>query len=150
MLRVADIMTREVFTVRASEPVEEVAWALATRSIRGAPVVGDGGELVGTLTKNALARHAHHAPGGTVPAILAEDLMAPEIAFLREDDAAVEAVRVLADGAHPQAVVVDLDGAVVGIVTPMDVLKALVHGDRFVDVDADAPEITARYLGGHP
>jgi len=36
----------------------------------------------------------------------------------------------------------------VGIVTPMDVLKALVHGDRFVERDADAEEIAATYLNG--
>jgi CBS-domain-containing membrane protein len=157
MLRVADIMTRDVYTVRATAPLDDVAWALATRNIRGAPVRDEDGRLVGTLTKNALAARALKPAGGgparavaddSPPPLLAEDLMSPHVAFLRDGDAAVEAVRMLADGVHPQAVVIDADGDMVGIVTPMDVLKALVHGDRFVERDADAEEIAATYLNG--
>jgi CBS-domain-containing membrane protein len=141
MLKIADIMTAEVFTVSAGAPVQEVAWSLAIRSISGAPVRDARGRLVGTITKAELIDPDRAAwPRGA--GLTAGDVMSPRVAVARADEPAMTAVRLLQRERLRQVIVTDAAGGVVGIVTPMDVLKALVHGDRFVDVGqpVEAPE----------
>jgi CBS-domain-containing membrane protein len=131
MLKISDIMSRDVFTVSAAVPIEDVAWALAIRGISGAPVRDGKGRLVGTLTKAELIdpdRGAWH----TSPPV-ARDVMSPRVTVIRADEPAMAAVRLMSGQGIPHLIVVDRDEAVVGIVTPMDVLKALVHGDSFVE-----------------
>lgn len=52
---VADVMTREPFTVQASASVEDVATLLVDRDVSRLPVV-EGGDLVGIVTKSDVLR----------------------------------------------------------------------------------------------
>lgn len=132
MLKISEIMTDDVFTVSATAPVEEVAWALAIRTISGAPVRDSRGRLVGTVTKAELTDPERGAwPAGAQ--LTAQDVMSPRVIVARADAPAIDAVRTLARERTQQIIVVDREGEVVGVVTPMDVLKALVHGDSFVE-----------------
>jgi CBS-domain-containing membrane protein len=128
MLTIADIMTEEVFSVAVTDSVEEVVWALAIRNISGAPVRDDLGRLVGVVTKADLAdpeRGAWSRAARSAPTTVGE-VMSPRIVLARADEPAMKAVRLLAGSQHPaQIIVVDRFDRVVGIVTPMDVLKAL-------------------------
>jgi len=54
MMRAKDIMTRDVITVRAETTVEELARLLIRHRISGAPVVDEGGRLIGIVTENDL------------------------------------------------------------------------------------------------
>lgn len=49
--RIADVMTREVITVRTGTPFDEVVSTLAAHHISGAPVLDDTGHLVGMVTE---------------------------------------------------------------------------------------------------
>jgi len=49
-VRARDIMTREVFAVRRSTPLEEVAEVMAARGISGVPVVEDDGKIAGVIS----------------------------------------------------------------------------------------------------
>jgi CBS domain-containing membrane protein len=131
VLTIADIMTEEVFCVASSDPVEEVAWALAIRNIGGAPVSDGRGRLVGTVTKAELCdpKRGLWSRRFRLEPLLAADVMSPQVLVARADEPASSAVKALAAGQLRQIVVADDDGHVVGIVTPTDVLKALVHGD---------------------
>jgi CBS domain-containing protein len=52
---VADIMTRDVFTVKEETPVEEVALILATRKIKRVPVLR-AGKMVGIISRADIVR----------------------------------------------------------------------------------------------
>jgi CBS domain-containing protein len=55
-LTAADLMTRDVFTVRTRDSVHHVAKLLNERRISGAPVLDDRGRLVGIISKTDLVR----------------------------------------------------------------------------------------------
>lgn len=54
MLKAKDIMTKDVMTVKADTPIQEMARILTERKISGVPVVDDDGSLVGIVTENDL------------------------------------------------------------------------------------------------
>lgn len=148
-LRVTEIMTRDVLTVRPEDSLEEVVARLAERGISGAPVVNEDGRLVGLLDDDDLivsdARlHAptvielfgayltlpgerqryeedlRHALAGTAGELMERD--APSVG----EDGTVEDVATLMVERHVSRVpVVDADRRVVGIVTRGDLVAAM-------------------------
>jgi acetoin utilization protein AcuB len=122
MLKIADIMTADVFTVEASAPVEEVAWALALRNIGGAPVHDRRGRLVGTVSKGELTDWLRDKRGGRA---VVGDVMSARVLVVRADAPVIEAAELLTREGARQLVVVNEREEVVGIVTSMDVLEAV-------------------------
>lgn len=57
-IRVDTAMSREVFTIRDDETVEEAEHIMKRRQVRRLPVVNQAGDLVGVLSLSDLARHA--------------------------------------------------------------------------------------------
>ena len=58
MLTVADVMTRDVLTVKPETPVEAVAGLLYEGRISGVPVLDDQGRVVGILSEGDLMAHS--------------------------------------------------------------------------------------------
>ncbi len=54
MLKVRDLMTGEVVTVRPTTPIKDVARLLIEHRISGMPVVDDGGRIVGVVSEGDL------------------------------------------------------------------------------------------------
>ena len=106
MLLIKDIMTSPVYTVEAGASAGEAAWALTRRHIGGAPARDAAGNLVGVLSSS--------------------DLVNPEPAQWIK-----AAVNDMAKRSIHRIVVLDGDSNLAGIVTPMDVVRALARGDRF-------------------
>jgi CBS domain-containing protein len=149
---VSEVMTRRVICVRTTLPVRAVLMVLVEHGISGAPVVDAAGRPVGMVSITDLLREEydqiedeedellpHFAreavdrnraggrPGG--PAHLtAEDIMTPSVFSVREEarvaDAAVEMAR---RGVH-RVPVVSRDGAVVGMVSALDVMRWMAAG----------------------
>src|SRR5262245_50325389 len=82
MLRIRDIMTREVFVLPAEASLEEAASSLSSRGIGGAPVRDRRGQLVGVLSKSDLV----DPENGTADARTVGDVMMPALLTLHEDD----------------------------------------------------------------
>ena len=63
-MKVKDVMTKDVITVRLDTPVTSVARLFREKAISGLPVVDDEGDLVGIVTEvDLIARHARpHFP----------------------------------------------------------------------------------------
>jgi CBS-domain-containing membrane protein len=136
MLRVGDIMTRNVFTLSEQTSLEEAAWGLTANAVSGAPVRDHHGRLVGVLSKTDLVDPARAETRGEIPTVA--DAMTPALLALRVDNPAMDAVRLMvADGIH-RVIVIDERGRLAGIVTPMDVLRALACGLRF-EAESRAP-----------
>jgi CBS domain-containing protein len=61
--------------------------------------------------------------------------MNPDVISLYAEDPAMAAVEEMAKRGIHRIVVLDGESKLAGIVTPMDVVRALVRGDRFQRVD---------------
>jgi CBS domain-containing protein len=147
---VAEIMDREPATVTPDTDVETVIRTLREHELPGVAVVNEGGRLVGIVTESDLVLPDEdgdlHLPhyvnifGGTVfiePlrrfeerlrkafASTAADMMTEDPATVSPDTTVDEAARVIHESGHNRLPVVE-HGRLVGIVTRMDVLGALV------------------------
>jgi CBS-domain-containing membrane protein len=122
MLKIRDIMSRNVFTLSEQASLEDAAWGLTANGVSGAPVRDKHGRLVGVLSKTDLVDPDRgQAPDDRTVG----DAMTPALLAMQADEPAMDAVRLMvADGIH-RVIVVDEKGKLAGIVTPMDVLKAL-------------------------
>ena len=145
MLRVRDIMTTDIFTVAADASAEEAAWGLTRRHIGGAPVQDKDGTITGMLSKSDLVNPepAQWIRGEATVA----DLMNPDVLMLYRDDPALAAAVGMVQRDIHRVVVVDENEKMVGIVTSMDIVKAVAAGRSFdvetEDVDT-APILVAR------
>ncbi|MDP8944260.1 MAG: CBS domain-containing protein [Actinomycetota bacterium] len=150
-LTVRDIMDRDPVTVTPDTEVEAVIRVLREHELHGVPVVTPGGRCVGMITEADLVIADEegdlHLPhyltlfGGLIfiePlrrfeerlrkafAGTAEDLMTRDLTTIGPDASVHEAARVISSSGHNRLPVVE-HGRLVGVVTRVDVLGALVQ-----------------------
>lgn len=141
MLRVRDIMTAEPFTFSDDVSALEARWALTRRHIGGAPVTDGEGKLVGVLSQSDLV---DPAPEDWIKGEAAvSDLMNPDVEFVYADDPALAAAQVMAGKGLHRLVVLDTEGEVAGIVTGLDIVRALARGMSFAPDAADGDALDA-------
>jgi CBS domain-containing protein len=121
---VADIMTRELVMLDSRTSLEVAARILAERRIGGAPIVSPTGEPIGMVTRADLLDPRHASTDASVESAMTRLLYA-----VRPTDPALAAVRLMAAENIHRVVVVNERGALIGIVTSMDVVRALAHGE---------------------
>lgn len=131
-LRVRDIMTTEVHTLEASASVAEAARELTAHCITGAPVL-DNGRIVGVVSTTDLVEPQNWPAEGRQPTV--DTVMTRVVYAVRPGDPVMTAVRLMAEENIHRAIVVGDDGKLVGIITPMDVLRSLARGDGVQDGD---------------
>jgi CBS domain-containing protein len=147
---VADIMERDPETVTPDADVESVVRIMRDNELPGVPVVSEGGRCVGIVTEADLVLpddegdlhlpHYINVFGGTVflePlkrfedrlrkafASTATDMMTEDPTTVAPDTSVAEAARIIHDSGHNRLPVVE-HGRLVGVVTRVDVLGALV------------------------
>ena len=142
MLKIGDIMTREVFTVRPTATAEEASWALAVRGISGAPVRDGMGRLLGVISRSDLSDPERHPLG--LENQLVKDIMTPAMLTLLESEPALDAVRLMVREEVHRVLVVNEAGNLTGIVTTTDVLRALLEGDSMSNDDDSEDDNEAR------
>jgi CBS-domain-containing membrane protein len=130
MLTIADIMTRDVFTLTPDLSAADAAAALVSRGFSGAPVRDAAGRVLGVLSRTDLTDPDRRPPGS---ARSVADLMTPGLLALRASDPVMSAVRLMVREEVHRIVVLDEHGGLAGIVTPSDVLRALIAGDDLQD-----------------
>ena len=131
-MRVREIMTKPVQTLPADISVAEAALRMATNHISGAPVV-DHGRVVGVVSRSDLIHPQNWPARGAHPTV--DSVMTRVVLAVRPGDPVMSAVRLMLDEQIHRVIVVDDNGTIAGIVSPMDVLRALAHGDRVQDGD---------------
>src|SRR5215210_2284617 len=150
-LTVADIMDTDTPTVRPEDTVEHVLRIMRDAELTGVPVVTSGGRCVGIITESDLVMTGEdadlHLPhyfelfGGLVflesmdhfeerlrkaTAALARDLMTEDPVTIEPTATVQEAARLISRSKHNRLPVVE-HGRLLGVVTRVDVLEALVH-----------------------
>ena len=129
ILLIRDIMTPRLFTLEAGASAEEAAWALTRRHIRGAPARDAEGNLVGMLSKSDLV---DPEPAQWIKKeATVGDLMNPDVVTLYAEDPAMLAAAEMVNRNIHRIVVLDAESQPVGIVTALDVVKALYRGAQF-------------------
>src|SRR5215210_5106769 len=148
---VADIMETDVPVVSPEDSVETVLRVMRDHEVPGVPVVNEGGRCVGIITQADLVLSGEdadlHLPhyfelfGGLVflesmdhfeerlrkaTAALARDLMTEDPLTIEPTASVEEAARLISRSKHNRLPVVE-HGRLVGVVTRVDVLEALVH-----------------------
>jgi CBS domain-containing protein len=152
---VGEIMTRKVILATPDMTAETVVAVMLDENISGVPVVDEKGKPVGMFSKTDVVRDGQDrfdervpvrfarvrgdevdlGPGyhvENVPTALVRDLMAPLAFTLPESAPVSQAAALMAyEGVH-RIPVVGVDGAVVGVVSTIDVLRWLAQGNGYL------------------
>ena len=144
-MRVAELMTTDVLSVSVETPLKDVAELLAARGISGCPVVDASGRLAGVVSEaDILAKERRprrqtrlgYVLGFPEPrdpkafARTAGEAMTAPAVTIAADRRVDAAAALMLDRAVNRLPVVDRDGALVGIVTRADLVRAFVHTDE--------------------
>jgi CBS domain-containing protein len=114
-LTVADLMTTDVITVNAAEPLKEARAEMAIGVIRHLAVVDDRGKLVGVVSDRDLLGHSR--------AHRISDIMTRDVVTTRPEASAADAAAVMIDHKIGSVLVVNEDNTLVGVVTQTDYLE---------------------------
>ena len=116
-LTVAEIMSRELYSVRPCDAAEDALDGILALAISGAPVLDEDRRPVGTVSvRNLVGRR----PGDRV----ASRMTTPAVT-VPESATVAEAGRLLAETGRHRLTVVDAAGRAVGLVSTLDVLRGL-------------------------
>jgi len=121
---VRDFMSREVISLSPGTEILKALLALAENDISGAPVVDDRGILVGILTEKDCIRSALEATYHSGYGGLVADFMSREVVTVAPDDGLVQTAEQFLEMSYHRYPVLE-DGALVGIISRRDIIKAL-------------------------
>ena len=125
MTRAIDVMTERPRTIARDSTIATAAQILEELEIRHLPVVDDAGELVGMISDRDL-RGAIAEGGGPPPSARVEDVMSDEVVEALPDDELAEVAELMVDNRIGAVPIVDERGALVGIVSYVDLLRAMI------------------------
>jgi CBS domain-containing protein len=148
-MRVKQVMSSPVVTVRPGTPVKEVAAVLVGCGISAVPVVGEDGRLLGIVSEGDLVPlQALPEPGrypgraelaGFLPRTAA-DAMTTRVVTVGEDADAAQAARLMLERSV-RSLPVLRGGRLTGIVSRRDLLRALARRDA--ELRAEVEELLA-------
>lgn len=159
-MNVADIMTREVISVRADMRVGQIARVFREHQLSGLPVVDQDGQLVGIVTElDMVKRHARpqmpaflpllgaYLPVGTkeykeslrrITGVTAEDIMTTPVNTISPDASVEDAATVMVSNRSNPLPVVDEDGRMIGIISRTDILAVIEDLELKQEEESDA------------
>ena len=112
--RCADVMSRDVLSIRADAPWSDAHRLLLEHDLRILPVVDDHGRVAGVVEM--------HEPDHALKTV--SDMMGEAVTAL-PDDSVLRLVDPLSDGRHHAVLITDGTGKLVGLVTQTDMIVAL-------------------------
>src|SRR5579862_9721055 len=140
-----DIMRKKVVTVSADSTLQETARLFIDKRISGAPVTDGKGRLIGVISQTDLVRKNRERSASSTPVYYGEDdqwarchgyliedpdltrvddVMTPAI-LSAKDTTPIEELARLMLSRHIHRIIITRDGRLCGIVTSMDMLRAL-------------------------
>ncbi len=158
-MNVADIMTREVVSVRADMRVGQIARVFREHQLSGLPVIDADGELVGIITElDMVKRHARpqmpaflpllgaYLPLGTkdykeslrrITGITAEDIMTTPVNTIGPDASIEDAATVMVSNRSNPLPVVDENDHMIGIISRTDILGVIEEMELRLEREGD-------------
>ena len=149
VMRVEDVMSREVVTVEPRTPIKDVAHLLVERRISGVPVVEADGSVVGVVSEGDILLKERDR-GGSAPLLAhlldlelpergkhdacdAADAMTAPPVTIRRTRPVHEAAALMLDRCVNRLPVVDEHSRLVGIVTRADLVRAFARTDAEIE-----------------
>jgi CBS domain-containing protein len=153
-MKVREVMTTDVITVRRDAPFKDVVELLLVNEVSGLPVVDADGVVVGMVTEaDVVAKGAYPGPRRRTLSVLADVLAGRDVHWARKaggtkaeelmntpvltaspDNDVRAAARAMVELRVKRLPVVE-DGRLVGIVSRPDVLRAFHRSDREIEAD---------------
>ncbi len=128
---VSSIMSRQVLSVREEAAAADAARLLIARDVAGVPVLDEDDRPIGVFSRTDLLRDELEQDGAALGGATVGDLMTP-LAFSLPEDASISQAAALMWFEHVHRLpVVSPDSRIVGIVTPMDVLRFVAELDGY-------------------
>lgn len=132
-LRVRDIMIRDVITIRADQRFTKADELFRLHQIRQLPVVDPYGVLLGLFTDGDIIRHISprfteegpYFDPGQLDGFLIRHAMTVDVKTVSPETRLRDAIGILLETKFSCLPVVDEDRKLVGIITPIDILKLL-------------------------
>jgi CBS-domain-containing membrane protein len=122
----ADIMTPGPVSIAHTDTVPEAVDFLTERGFGAAVVIDDAGHAIGVVTKTDVLMYTRrHKPGLEPDDTPVTEVMTPAVFSVRPNTSAHSVVeQLLETGAH-HLFVMDKSNVIVGVISPVDVLKKL-------------------------
>jgi CBS domain-containing protein len=149
VMKVKDVMTSDVVTVGPRTPLKDVGRLMVERRISGLPVVDEDGSVLGVVSEgDILVKERGHlaerslfdhlldiesGEGAKHDARDAADAMTWPAVTIRPDRSVPEAAAQMLDRRVNRLPVVDKNGALLGIVTRADLVRAFVREDDAIE-----------------
>jgi len=131
-MKIGDIMTTEIKSIKPDISVKEAAIILFNSQISGLPVVDKDNKLIGNFTEKDILRFIYEDDSKALTKkvenlanLKVSDIMSKEIITISADISLSEAARIMLTKAKRRLCVVEKNGRLIGIVARCDVLKAL-------------------------
>jgi CBS domain-containing protein len=169
---VADVMIEDVVSVSPSTPFRRLLDLLWVNEVSALPVVDEGGVLKGIVTESDLLVRAEFKPGSpngighkamiyskleAASPLTAADLMTSPVVTVRPDNTLIDTARMMRARHLRRLPVLDHAGALVGMVSQVDLLKVFFRSEETVEWDvrdvlkrrlADPTAVTVRVAEG--
>jgi IMP dehydrogenase len=124
-LRVGNLMTLNPVTIGPEESAGDAEQLLKAYRISGLPVVADG-VVVGVLSQtDLLTAHSSELIAGNWPRLKVRHLMTTPALTIRATASIESAARLMLEHHIHRLVVIDEDETPIGVITPLDLLRAL-------------------------
>src|SRR5215470_14545847 len=121
-LYVSNVMVKDVITVAESTPLKDVARMFVEKKITGAPVVNAQGELAGVISETDIIRKTTSI-GAWSPSTVGQIMTKPAVTV--SPDESLQRVCEMMYNRHIHRVVVAEGNQIKGILTTMDILRAI-------------------------
>lgn len=132
-LHARDVMVKDVITVSEKTPLKEVTKLFGDKHITGAPVVNEAGDLVGVISESDIIRKTTSI-GAWSPKLAGQIMTKPAVTVAPGET--LQRVCELMFNRHIHRVVVAEDKVISGIITTMDILRAIANQGKEKGQDA--------------
>ena len=129
MLRVVDVMSKKVVWVSPNHRMVDVAGTLRKFEMSSAPVVDESGRVIGVISASDFLRRDASAGGGTAAKDddAVRSFMSTEIRTVGSHATLLQAGKIMCLHHVHRLPVVDENGRVLGVVSTMDIVAALMN-----------------------
>jgi CBS-domain-containing membrane protein len=128
MTTVQEIMTRDVVSIASDDTTASAADTMAVLGISGLPVRDPEGKFIGVISQADLTNPRLR---GSARHPIVADVMTPDMLAVYAHDPALSAVAAMATHDIHRIFVVDGERKLVGVVTALDIVKAIARGETF-------------------
>ena len=134
-MQVVDLMTTNVIAVTPDTPIKDAARLMFRHRVSGLPVVGDRGQVMGIITEADFLKLevARSTEEQVDPVESVGEVMNSGVVTVAADVGVAEAAKMMVVQDVKRLPVVDDDGALVGIISRLDVVAVFTRPDEVIE-----------------